>query len=82
MTPQMQQQVQTSRRRVLGGSAVAQVSLPLAGVGGAAFAATRTTQAVLEHHLGAFANGQDEIMKAISAAAPRDIRAGPRRIAA
>ena len=34
---------------------------------GDASAATRTTKAVLEHHLGAFAKGPDELMKDYSA---------------
>ncbi|RZL68730.1 MAG: nuclear transport factor 2 family protein [Variovorax sp.] len=38
------------------------------GVGGDALAATRTTKAVLDHHLGAFAKGLDELMKDYSAA--------------
>lgn len=63
MTQQVQRQMRTSRRRVLSVSAVSLVSLPLVSVSGAAFAATRTTRAVLDHHLGAFAEGLDEIMK-------------------
>jgi len=60
-------QIQTSRRFVLRGSALSLVSLPMMGVCGDAFAATRTTKAVLAHHLGAFAKGLDELMKDYSA---------------
>lgn len=67
MTQQVQQPTQSSRRDVLRGSAVALVSLPLVSASGTAFAATRTTKAVLEHHLGAFAKGLDELMKDYSA---------------
>lgn len=61
------EQTQTSRRFVLGGSVLPLVSLPMMGACGNASAATRTTKAVLEHHLGAFAKGLDELMKDYSA---------------
>ena len=60
-------QCQSSRRFVLGSSALALVSLPMMGVCGDATAATRTTKTVLDHHLGAFAKGLDELMKDYSA---------------
>lgn len=56
-----------ARRQALAGGALALGALPLAGVCGDALAAPRTTQAVLEHHLGAFAKGLDELMKDYSA---------------
>jgi hypothetical protein len=64
---QTQQLLRTSRRRALTCSARALGSLPLLSVAGDAFAATRTPKAVLDHHLGAFAQGLDEIMKDCSA---------------
>jgi hypothetical protein len=69
MTPQINtSQVQTSRRFVLSGSALALVSLPMMSFCGDVSAATaRTTKAVLEHHLGAFAKGLDELTKDYSA---------------
>lgn len=60
-------QYHTSRRFVLSGGAMALASLPLMGVCSDASAATRTTKAVLDHHLGAFAKGLDELMKDYSA---------------
>lgn len=63
MTRAIDPPLQATRRHALRGSALALVSLPLAGLSGTAFAATRATRTVLEHHLGAFAKGLDEIMK-------------------
>lgn len=60
----------SSRRRVLGGTALA-VALPLAGTAGHAVAAGSphaATRQVLDHHLGAFAKGLDELMRDYSAA--------------
>lgn len=59
--------VQASRRLVLSGSTLALASLPMMGLCTEASAATRTTKTVLEHHLGAFAKGLDELMKDYSA---------------
>lgn len=56
-----------ARRHALTGTALALLAFPLAGVYGNALAAPRTTHAVLEHHLGSFAKGLDEIMKDYSA---------------
>ncbi|MEO7337692.1 MAG: nuclear transport factor 2 family protein [Caldimonas sp.] len=63
----MTRPIETSRRFVLSGGALALVALPMMSVGGDAFAATRTSKAVLDHHLGAFAKGLDELMKDYSA---------------
>jgi len=63
MTQQSTFTPRTSRRHALAGSALALVALPLAGAPRSAHAATATTKTVLDHHLGAFAKGLDEIMK-------------------
>jgi hypothetical protein len=68
MSRQTEQPLRATRRYALSASALALVSLPLAGLCGTTFAATRATKTVLEHHLGAFAKGLDEIMKDYAAA--------------
>ena len=62
-----QEPLRSARRHALTGGTLALVALPLASVCGDALAAPRATQAVLEHHLGAFAKGLDEILKDYSA---------------
>ncbi|MEZ5700858.1 MAG: nuclear transport factor 2 family protein [Burkholderiaceae bacterium] len=59
-----------SRRQALAGGAVT-AALPVLGLATPAFAASEAataTQAVLDHHLGAFAKGLDEIMRDYSSA--------------
>ncbi len=59
-----------SRRQALAGGAAA-AALPLLGLTEPAFAAGKSalaTQSVLDHHLGAFAKGLDEIMRDYSSA--------------
>jgi hypothetical protein len=63
MNQSTQDTLLSTRRQAVKGSALALVALPLLSVSGGALAAPRTTKAVLDHHLAAFANGLDELMK-------------------
>lgn len=63
MVQEMKPPVRAVQRRRLAGSALALVALPLVSSPTIASAATQTTKTVLDHHLGAFAKGLDEIMK-------------------
>lgn len=67
MTELMKPPRRAARRRALAGNALALVALPLVSAAPDTLAATRTTKSVLDHHLGAFAKGLDEIMKDYSA---------------
>ncbi|GCL63210.1 nuclear transport factor 2 family protein [Pseudaquabacterium pictum] len=67
-TPSSTLPLQDTRRQVLAQGALALAALPLLGTPAAAVAATPSTKAVLDHHLGAFAKGLDEIMKDYTAA--------------
>ena len=58
----------TLRRRELAGSALALLTLPAVSAPVRSTAATRTELTVLDHHLGAFAKGPNEVMKDDSAA--------------
>lgn len=63
MTGSIKAPRRTSRRQALASSALAVAALPLGVASPKALAAQRSTQAVLDHHLGAFAKGLDELMK-------------------
>jgi hypothetical protein len=65
----MTQSTQPARRQILTGSALA-IALPLLGTAGEAVAGgapNGATKKILDHHLGAFAKGLDEIMRDYSA---------------